>query len=290
MFSKEERCLLRNNQLAEVICQLRFPQILKIGAELPVEFQELIRDEYPQFSQRTEPAMPNMPGMPLPPNSLSASAPKLIGTPPPGRKMPIPTPQGTQSGTPNYQFASADGVWRINLTGNFISLSCNRYTCWEDFAKRLDKPLASFIQIYKPAYFERIGLRYLNFISRKSLSLEDVPFRDLFQNMYLGPLADEEVPETTALRCGVDAELSIRGGCKVKLHAGPGMIMRNTPQGTQQDTEVRFIFDQDLYMNGNVPVNYSAGALQTLHAQAYSIFRGAITDTLFDAMDPEPIP
>lgn len=291
MFSSEERCLLKNNQLAEVICQLRFPQILKIGAQLPVEFQELIREEYPQFSQRTEPPMPNMPGVPGAPNSLGATAPKLIGTPPPGRRLPTPNaPQGAPNGTINYQFASADGVWRINLTSSFISLACNRYTCWEDFAKRLDKPLATFIQIYKPAYFERIGLRYLNFISRKSLSLEGVPFRDLFQSAYLGPMSDEEVPETTAMRCSVDAELAIRGGCKVKLHAGPGMIMRNTPQGAQQEKEVRFIFDQDLYMNGNIPVNYSAGALQTLHSQAYAIFRGAITDTLFDAMEPAPIP
>jgi putative pyruvate formate lyase activating enzyme len=42
-------------------------------------------------------------------------------------------------------------------------------------------------------------------------------------------------------------------------------------------------------MPGNLPVNLSAGALQTLHAQAYSIFRGAITDTLHDAMEPEII-
>lgn len=256
MFSHEERCLLKNNQLAEVICQMRFPEILKIGTELPVAFQELIRDEYPQFSKRMESAAPGIAG----------------------------------SEKVNYQFASKDGLWRINLTSTFISLACNQYTCWEDFAKRLDKPLAAFIQTYKPAYFQRIGLRYLNFISRKSLSLEQAPFSELFQSAYLGPMADEEVPETTVLRCSVDSELAIRGGCKVKIHAGPGRIMRKTPNGTEQDKEVRFIFDQDLYMNGNVPVNYSAGALQTLHSQAYAIFRGAITDTLFDAMDPVPIP
>jgi len=261
MFSTEGRCILKNNQLAEVICQLRFPEILKIGTELPVAFQELIRDEFPQFSKRMEaPA--------IPPSQTSTPGESKV----------------------NYQFASADGLWRVNLSSGFISLSCNRYTCWEDFAKKLDKPLAAFIQTYNPAYFHRIGLRYLNFISRKNLSLEDVPFRDLFQNMYLGPLADDEIPENTVTRCSMDTEFAIRGGCKVKIHAGPGMIVRKTPNGTQQDKEVRFIFDQDLYMNGNVPVNYSAGALQTLHSQAYSIFRDAITDVLFEALDPAPIP
>ena len=261
MFSSEKRCILKNNQLAEVICQLRFPEILMINEKAPAQFQEAIRSEYPQYSQRKE----------TPP-------PKIIGAP---GNFSLDSQQPTM----NYQFVSADGVWRVNLTSKFISLACTRYTCWEEFAKHLDKPLASFIQAYKPAYFERVGLRYLNFISRKSLSLEGTPFSDLFQNQYLGLLADEDVPEHTALRNSVDAELSIPGGCRIKLHAGPGMVKQNG----KQDSEVRFIFDQDLFMNGNIPVNISAGALQTLHSQAYSVFRGAITDTLFEAMEPNDI-
>lgn len=258
MFSNEERCVLQSNQLAEVICQLRFPEILIIGATPPVEFQEAIRGDFPQYSARKENPAPKITGAP---GNLNLE---------------------NQPATINYQFVSADGVWKVNLTGNFISLACSRYTCWEDFAKHLDKPLAAFIKIYKPAYFQRVGLRYLNFISRNSLSLEGVPFSELIQPAYLGPLAEEDVPEQSASRCSVDAELAIQGGCRVKIHAGPGLITRNG----KQDKEVRFIFDQDLFMSGNVPVKLSAGALQTLHSQAYSIFRGAITDTLFDAMEP----
>ena len=40
-------------------------------------------------------------------------------------------------------------------------------------------------------------------------------------------------------------------------------------------------------MPGNVAVNLSAGALQTLHSQADSIFRGAITPLLHSAMVPQ---
>lgn len=261
MFSSEPRCIFKNNQLAEVICQLRFPEILMINEKVPAEFQEAIRSDFPQYSQRKETPIP-----------------KIIGAP---GNFSLESQQSTM----NYQFVSADGAWRVNLTSKFLSLACTRYTRWEDFAKHLDKPLAAFIQIYKPAYFERVGLRYLNFISRKSLALEGTPFSDLFQSQYLGLLADEDVPEHTALRNSVDAELSIPGGCRLKLHAGPGMVKQNG----KQDSEVRFIFDQDLFMTGNIPVNISAGALQTLHSQAYSVFRGAITDTLFDAMDPTKI-
>lgn len=258
MFSTKDRCHYRSNQIAEVICQLRFPEILSIGTTAPAAFQDAIRDEFPQFIRRQD----------LP-------APKITG-------MPGHLSLENQPGVINYQFSSADGAWRVNLTSRFISLTCNRYSSWEDFAKKLDKPLAAFIQIYKPAYFERIGLRYLNFISRYELGLEGVPFSQLIAPCYLGPLMEEDVQEANSTRCNIDAELNIRGGCRLKVHAGPGFVKKNG----KSDQEVKFIFDQDLFMPGQVPVNLSAGALQTLHAQAWSIFRGAITDQLHNAMDP----
>ena len=258
MLSNAPRCYYQSNQLGEVICQLRFPEILTISANVPVQFQEAIRDEYPQYSARKE-----------------APPPRLTGTP--GNLTMENQPQVI-----NYQFVSADGAWRVNLTSRFISLSCSRYTCWEDFARKLDKPLVAFIKCYKPAYFERVGLRYLNFISRKALEL-DAPFSEMIAPCYLGLLAEEDVADNAVTRCSIEAELNLRGGCKAKIHAGPGLVNRNG----KQDGEVKFIFDQDLFMAGNVPVNMSAGALQTLHSQAWGIFRGAITDTLHKAMEPK---
>lgn len=259
MFSSEDRCIYKSNQLAEVICQLRFPEILAIQANAPVEFQEAIRRNFPQFSRRQENAAPKLTGVP---GNFTVQ---------------------NQPATNNYQFVSADGKWRVNLTSKFISLSCASYTCWEDFAQQLDKPLAAFIKIYQPAYFERIGLRYLNFISRYALGLEGTPYSELIAPCYLGPLAEEDLNESAVTRSSVDAEFAIRGGCRAKIHAGPGLVKKNG----QADKEVKFVYDLDLFMPGQVPVNVSAGALQTLHAQAYSIFRGAITDTLHDAMEPQ---
>lgn len=253
MFSTEKRCRYAQPQLAEVICQLRFPEILTIQANVPAEFQDAIRDQFPIYLRRQE----------LPGNG------QLV------KKEPVI----------NHQFATADGTWRVNLTSRFISLTCSKYTRWEDFAAHLDKPLAAFIQIYKPAPFERIGLRYLNFISRYQLGLEGIPFSQLIQPCYLGPLAEEDVPEQGVSRNTIDCEMAIRGGCRVKIHAGPGKVKR----GTKEDPEIKFIFDQDLYMNGPLQLNLVAGALQTLHSQADSIFRGAITEKLHEAMEPESL-
>ena len=259
MFSEEPRCIYRFTPLGQVICQLRFPEILTIGANAPVEFQEAIRDRFPRYAAKQE-----------------NPAPKLSGT---AGNLQVTQ----QKPTVNYHFISEDGVWRVNLTSKFISLSTSKYTSWEEFAAWLDKPLAAFISVYKPAYFERVGLRYINFISRNDLGLAGEPYRELISEKYLGILADEEIAESAVGRCSVDLEMNIRGGCKAKIHAGPGMVNKNG----KQDPEVKFVFDQDLYMPGNVPVNLSAGALQTLHAQAYPIFRDAITNRLHEAMEPE---
>lgn len=256
MFSQESRCHLANNQLAEVICQLRFPEILMIDSTPPAEFQEAIRSQFPLYHAGKE-----------------VQPPKLTGTP--GNLKLEPRPEKT-----SYSFTTTDGIWRLNLSSNFISLTCNQYPGWEDFSGMLDRCLAAFILIYKPAHFSRVGLRYMNFISRKSLSLEGVPFRELIAPCYLGPLGEEDMQESTVARSTVDAEFSVLGDAKVKLHAGPGLVK----MGGRQDPEVKFILDFDLFMPGNVPVNHAAGALQTLHYQAYPLFRGAITDMLFDAM------
>ena len=246
MISHEPRCVYDKNPLAEVICQLRFPEILSIQTNIPAEFQEAIRQIFPRYAVRKE-----------------------------------PVPNQNQPGN-NYQFTTADGLWRVNLTSRFISLACGKYTCWEDFAKMLDTPLAAFIKIYAPSYFERIGLRYVNFISRDQLGLSGIPFKDIMEPCYLGILAEEDVVEAATGRCSVDVETALRGGCRVKIHAGPGRVNRNG----KADPEVQFVFDQDLFMAGNIAVNLSAGALQTLHGQSYGVFRGAISDILHSALGP----
>ena len=261
MFSQEERCIYQNNQLAEVVCQLRFPTILSVGANDPVAFQDAIRQVFPRYARRQDAIPPKVINAPVQPPRVEPQKPVV-----------------------NHQFVTADGLYRINLTQNFISLSCGKYSCWEDFARMMDRPLASFIEIYKPAYFERVGLRYLNAISRRDLDLEGTPWRELLEPQYLGLLVSEDVPEQAFSRCSQDVEAAIPGGCRMKLHVGPGMIKRGNDAS---DKEVKLIFDLDVYMGGNIPINMAAGAMQTVHAQAGSIFRDAITDTLHDAMEPQ---
>lgn len=259
MFMECEHVHYAKAQLAEVICQLRFPTILRIGASEPADFQERIRENYPRYSRNVE-----------------KQPPKLTQTPQGVRPEPQPD-------VINYQFVSADGLWKVNLTSSFVSLATPAYSSWEDFARRLDEVLADFIEVYHPAYFERIGLRYINIFSRRALEVEDVPFSALFQPAYLGLLGEDDVRESAFQRASQDVEMSLAGGCRLKLHVGPGLVKRSGVE----DKEVKYILDQDLFMSGKVEMKHSAGALNTLHTHAGRIFRGAITQQLHEAMDPQ---
>lgn len=261
MFFDCDRCLYKKNQLIEVICQLRFPTILSISAKEPAEFQDAIRHDFPQYKRLQEQPAPQVSGVPG--NMRLQEQQPVI----------------------NYQFLSADNRWKVNLTNCFVALATPAYTKWEDFAAQLDKVLAHFIPIYQPAYFERVGLRFINVFSKKALKTEDLPFRDLFQPAYLGLLGEDDVRESSFARAGQDIEMTLSGGCRVKLHAGPGLVQK----GKVKDEEVKFILDNDIFMMGNLPVAQVAPALQTVHIQADRIFRGAITQTLHDAMEPLPL-
>ena len=56
LFSKHPRTAYANAPAHEVICQLRFPAILTINDNAPAEFQEAIREDFPQFACTEESA------------------------------------------------------------------------------------------------------------------------------------------------------------------------------------------------------------------------------------------
>lgn len=261
MFSSEPRCIYGKNQLLEVICQLRFPDILKIQAQEPFEFQEAIRADYPRYQKQVEN---------LPPKQENG---KLV-------------PQGTVN---NYQFLSADGQWKISLTRSFIALSTHHYVRWEDFAKRLDQVLAAFIQTYKPAFFSRVGLRYINAIRKAALGLEDTPWRELIQPGYLGLMGDEDAQEGAFLKNEQSITAAMPGGARANIKCGPGMLRKVHNQTKQATEEKVYMLDIDLYMEGNTPMNHAVPALNVVHGNAGSIFRGAITETLHDALEPQDV-
>ena len=262
LFSDRPRTQYRNAPTHEVICQLRFPTILSINTTEPADFQEAIRADFPLYSRRQDVTPPKV-------TLTNGNVSKVE----------------QQPAVINYTFLSEDNRWKINLTKDFISLSTLQYTSWEEFARHLDKPLAAFIKLYKPAYFQRVGLRYVNIFSRSKLGLEGSKWAELISPAYIGPLCEPDAIEENFLNCASDLLFRLDNSCSAKIHAGPGRV-KSKAANAQQDTEVKFIFDMDLSMNGNTPCNLSAAGLETLHGHATRLFEGAITETIRSAMEP----
>ena len=163
--SDNRRYAYGRSQLIEVICQLRFPTILSIDTREPADFQETVRAAFPRYQCQVE-KLPGVNGAPA----------RTVN---------------------NHTFISEDGGYKLSLTKDFIALSTMRYTHWEDFAARLDEPLGQFIKIYRPNCFDRVGLRFVNAISREQLGLTGRRWNDLLQPPYLGILDEDGVDEAS---------------------------------------------------------------------------------------------
>lgn len=110
LFPESPRVIYDKNPLAEVICQLRFPRILRIDADLPAAFQEQIRSAFPNFSQS--------PAIEL--GKLPQDLARLVGL-----------EKALGSGQQSYQFSSADAAWKVTLTSQFLALTTTKYQRWE---------------------------------------------------------------------------------------------------------------------------------------------------------------
>ena len=180
------KCVYRNNPLIEVIIQFRFPKLLTLVSNDPIDFQESIRDEFPYYQLTIE----NQQEI-----SLSVNDNNPVAS------------INQRALEKNHSFVSSDGQYKINLTSSFISISTVNYTKWEDMKGRFSNPLEAFESIYKPQFYERIGLRYIDAYSRAKLHLEGTMWRDLIESNWLGPLA--LIDESKVVLAGNDIEYII---------------------------------------------------------------------------------
>src|SRR5262249_27405612 len=159
-----ERCVFMKAPLVQVICQLRFPPILAIEASPPSEFQERVRNYLPLLERVTPIALPQLP----------ANLAHLLG----------PATSAVQ-----YLFLTEDRQTTLQLASDSLTFSTANYTRWEHFSKQLQQPFQALLEIYKPSFFMRVGLRYQNAIARSRYGLESAPWSALLRSEILGELS-----------------------------------------------------------------------------------------------------
>jgi len=256
------------NPLINVICQVRFPPILTISETLPAAFQDELRHQYPQFKSLTEQQFhfnfeQDQSG------TFSASAIDQTDT------------------AKNYHFASADGVWGVNLTNTFLAVSTSHYSSWEEFMGRVQKIVTVFNRLYSPAFFERVGLRYINAIQRTRLNLPPAtPWTKLICPFALGFLSEDTIRDKVSGFNSI-TEITNDNGVITRIVTALGQVKNNT-QAEQYVPEISFIIDTDSF-SGKVNNVSESINLEKLHQTATEIFQSVITKELHTAMEPMPI-
>lgn len=255
-FPKVERVKYNKSPLENVVCQLRFPPILAIDSEIPYKFQNAIREQFPIYEEKVEMQQEINIGMN---GALMNSMPKM-------------------SSNKNHEFTSEDGLWKINLTRTFISISTTKYNTWEDMIKRLDIPLKALKDIYNPAFFSRVGLRYVDIFCRSNLNLEGISWSELIQPCFLGLLGSEVASNIN------DMNNVYEISCEDKA----SMIRIVTSLVRRMDNnEQCFMMDSDVYTTEKVTLGSIVDKLNYLHDRASRLVRYAITDKMHDGMEPE---
>ena len=258
----KQKIIYRKNPLDRVICQLRFPPILKIDTELPVKFQESIRNDFPEFREKEETMLP------IPQKD--------------GQEIPLEMLRNIMSTKiKNYEFASEDGLWRINLTRTFVALTSLKYERRSQFQQKLETPMRSLIEIYQPAYFSRIGLRYVDIIKRSLLNISNVNWSELLKPYILGLLGSEEVcSDVKSFEAKYEIQLEDNGGT---ARVTTGLV------NWEEKSEQCFMIDTDFFITEKTRIEDAESKLDFFHIRASRLIQWLITDRLHTAMEPEEL-
>lgn len=257
-FPESDRVIFDKNPLEQVICQLRFPTILEITTEQPARFQNAIRGDYPLYE--IDQAVGNLP----------KEFAELMA------QLPISQPVAS----PTHKFTSADGDRVVSLSGNSVAFADKRYERWETFSAEVFRAQRALEDIYQPAFYARIGLRYTNVVDRARIGIGDEPWDSLLGPSLLGLLGAPDV-------AGKDIE-AIKSEATVLIDEVPGAkatIRHGTAERTPDKAKV-YVIDVDFYTVERSTNEHVAQILAEFNRHNGNFFRWAITDKLHAALEP----
>lgn len=253
MTGELKRVRYEKSPLVEVIFQLQFPTILSINSGQPVELQEKIRSKFPFFEEALQ----------FPDGVVVKQEQK--------------SPEDIFKNK-NFTFISEDRKTRFNLTASFIALSTAAYTQWEDFRDYVDFAVPFFEEAYRPAFYARAGLRYIDVITRMNLGLQDKQWDELIQPHVLGMAAKEHGVKSYVS----ETEYETREK-NVLTRAHVEFVHVNN------QTEISLLLDCDYYTTGNIKLDDRKETAERLHNASSHFVQTSITKELEQAMQPVEI-
>jgi uncharacterized protein (TIGR04255 family) len=170
----------------------------------------------------------------------------------------------------------------ISLTQEFVAVTEKQYRRWEDFRQEIYVARDAVEEVYQPAFYSRIGLRYQDVIDKAKIGLEDEPWSALIKPEFTGILGSPIVCEDIQ-QMRVESLIKVNEILGGWLHLRHGLI-----KPSPQRPEVYFI-DADFFTEDREATRHVGTVLDTFNRLAGYLFRWAITGRLENALAPEPI-
>jgi len=243
------------NPIKIVVAQVRFQPVWTLADPSTLAtVQARLRDEYPE-------ALPYEQQMEL-----------VIGKTDPPVISPGPA-----------RFRSADTKWLVSVGQDSVSLETTDYVRWEAFRERVSKLLGQVAE-YVPSQSTRVGLRYINELSRDGVATPsdwapwlNPALASLAGGDWIGPHIQRSLQQ---LFLTVDAD---------RINIRHGFIGRD--QLPQDPRESVYLIDIDLYSEGGMDVTQEVllNVFDRYHSRAWALFRGCVSDQMVEALGGEPL-
>lgn len=248
-FPPKPEIQLDHPPLEEVVCQVRFPPILRISTEEPVDMQEQLRHRFPllEVEQGVQVQFPVL-GNPEAPSA--EIKPRL------------------------YRFRTSDKQTAVSLTVNFFAVSSTQYKHWNDFAHSLQLAHDAVQNIYQPAFATRIGLRYIN---RLTLDNTRTQSRD--------ELFDLLCPQLVAMLRGQVWEDADKMGSVLSFTEKAATLNFRVAYETV-DNLPNFLLDFDYSETGELPLDGLVERCDHYHTIIYNAFRWCLREEGLERFQP----
>ncbi|MCY3721788.1 MAG: TIGR04255 family protein [Candidatus Poribacteria bacterium] len=253
-FKESGRVEYECNILFELLCQVRFPEIMRISQEQPAEFQDIVRKEgYPEFESE----------VPVFPSDIPKELKEMI-------------PIGK-----TFHFLSEERDLKVSLANNFIAFTCNgNYINYADFREKLENVLQIFSRIYEPSYFTRIGLRHKNVANRTSVPLVERGVEAFIPEHIFPELATSIATDIETLQ-----KVALFNDGNTKANVTHVLSEVSGRFRKKEFNEKSYIIDVDCFVESRIEgINNVLTKCDLFKQLNWNIFQWSITDELRKAM------
>jgi uncharacterized protein (TIGR04255 family) len=249
-FPVKQEIQLKKPPLNEVICQVKFPPILRISKETPVNFQESIRSRFPEL-EIEQGVLLQLGISPASENPVMETAPKL------------------------FRFKSQDSQSSVALALDFFALSTNGYIHWSSFQNEFAFVEQAAWKEFSFPYINRIGLRFINRFTQKNTGCKTFDeMLDLFRDDMTCFIRSDAWTEPNEMISQI-----VLPDDKAKLNLRFGF-------GNEQKEQF-ILLDFDYFEDNQLECKNLSGRIESYHTKIYQAFRWCLKDSSLDRFEAQ---